>query len=288
MSTLAQLLPVGSSSIAGEAIQTASGRDIHAYLGIGKDFSTWVKAQIARARLVENRDYVSSPSRGSSGQATIEYYFTLDAGKQIAMMSETEKGVEVREYFLECERRALGRVPTAKPGRRVASRLLTDVRAIDLIGDIIAKVPGARADVVAAIKLRMIEERTGLPVTQFQSALPAESIEKAVKLNPTAIGKRLAPKMPPAEVNKTLIRLGLQRKTEKGHVLTEAGTAYGESRPYQAENLHVGDQINWYESVVAVVQNAIETPAPSQGQLLGFSETPSEKANNQPTPGSAA
>jgi len=158
-----------------------------------------------------------------------------------------------------------------KPARRAAPSLLTDVRAIDLIGNMIAKVPGARPDVVAVIKLRMIEERTGLPVTQFQGALPAESIEKAVKLNPTEIGKRLTPKMSPVKVNKALIGLGLQRKVENGYVLTEAGTKYGEARPFQADNHHVGDQINWYESVVALISNEHAEPAPSnQGQLLGM------------------
>jgi hypothetical protein len=132
----------------------------------------------------------------------------------------------------------------------------------------------------------MIEERTGLPVTQFQGALPAESIEKAVKLNPTAIGKRLTPKLSAAEVNKTLIRLGLQRKTEKGHVLTEAGTAYGESRPFQADNNHVGDQISWYESVVALVESDARSPVSNQGQLLGFSHTASEGKNIEAMPGS--
>lgn len=176
-------------------------------------------------------------------------------------------------------------MPPPKPARRAMPRLLTEINAIDLIGDIVAKVPGTRADVVAAIKLRMIEQRTGLPVTQFQGALPAEAIEKAVKLNPTAIGKRLTPKMSPAQVNKTLIRLGLQRKTEKGHVLTEAGSAYGESRPYQAENMHVGDQINWYESVVAVVQGASEAPSTNHELLLGFVELSNEVASDQHAPG---
>ncbi len=150
--------------------------------------------------------------------------------------------------------------PSAKPARRASPTLLSDARAIDFIGNMIAKVPGARPDVVAAIKLRMIEERTGLPATQFGGALPAELIEDAVKLNPTEIGRRLSPCVKPAEINKILISLGLQRKSESGYVLTEAGVAYGESRPFQAGNKHVGDQINWHEAVVDVVRNSLEPP----------------------------
>lgn len=263
---IAKLIPVGTSNIGDAIVQTTSARDLHVFLKVGKDFSTWAKAQIARARLVEGRDFVSSPSRGSSGQHIVEYHLTLEAGKHVAMLSETEKGFEVREYFIECERRALT-APT-KRSSRAAQSLLSDAKAIDFIGNMVAKVPGARADVVAAIKLRMIEERTGLPATQFGGALPAESLAKAVKLNPTEIGKRLSPRLSPVRINKLLIELGMQRKTESGHVLTEAGAAHGESRPFQAENHHVGDQINWHESVIDVIRASLVRPPGGQQPLL--------------------
>lgn len=158
--------------------------------------------------------------------------------------------------------------PNKRPSR-AAQSLIADVRAIDFIGNMIAKVPGARLDVVAAIKLRMIEELTGLPATQFGGALPAEVLAKAVKLNPTEIGKRLSPRLSPVRINKLLIELGMQRKTESGHVLTEAGAAHGESRPFQAENHHVGDQINWYESAIHLIQAALlKPPDTPQGALL--------------------
>lgn len=160
----------------------------------------------------------------------------------------------------------------AKRSSRAAPSLLSDARAIDFIGNMVAKVPGARLDVVAAIKLRLIEQRTGIPATQFGGALPAEALEKAVKLNPTEIGKRLTPRQSPNRVNKALITLGLQRKSESGHVLTEAGTAHGESRPFQADNFHVGDQIHWHESVVELVRGAMPLaavlPAPDQAKLI--------------------
>lgn len=157
----------------------------------------------------------------------------------------------------------------AKRPRPSLSSSLAEARAIDFIGNMVAKVPGARADVVAAIKLRMIEEQTGLPATQFGTALPAEALDKAVKLNPTEIGKRLVSKLSPIRVNKILIDLGLQRKSESGYVLTEAGVAYGEVHPFQAKNKHIGDQIDWYESVVEVVRAATQPPPGSQ-QLLGL------------------
>lgn len=155
--------------------------------------------------------------------------------------------------------------------QRAASPLpssLAEARAIDFIGNIVAKVPGARADVVAAVKLRLIEERTGLPVSQFRAALPASDLAHAVKLNPTEIGKRLTPKLKPAKVNKLLLEIGLQRKVENGWVLTEAGTAHAESRPFAADNHHNGDQIHWYESAVEAIAAHLKNQVGAQRDLL--------------------
>lgn len=163
-------------------------------------------------------------------------------------------------------------MPVQKPRRAspASQSLLAEARAIDFIGNMIAKVPGTRADVVATIKLRMIEEQTGLPATQFGTALPAEALHKAVKLNPTEIGRRLVPKLSPIRVNAILIDLGMQRKSESGYVLTDAGAAHGEVHPFQAKNKHVGDQIDWYESVVEVVREAMQRPPPSTQGKLGI------------------
>ena len=112
----------------GETIQTVNARDIHAFLEVGKDFSTWVKAQIERARLVENRDYLVVPQKGEQQfqgvKDRIDYFLTLEAGKHFAMMSNTDKGFEVREYFIECERRAKSASVALNPANMSRLQLL--------------------------------------------------------------------------------------------------------------------------------------------------------------------
>jgi len=44
--------------------QLINARDLHEFLEIGKDFSNWVKAQIKRGMLVENRDYLINAQKG--------------------------------------------------------------------------------------------------------------------------------------------------------------------------------------------------------------------------------
>lgn len=72
-----ELIKLSSARINDETVQTCSARDLHRFLGIGKDFSTWVKAQIERAAFAENVDYVKisgkslSPKRGNQKSTAI-------------------------------------------------------------------------------------------------------------------------------------------------------------------------------------------------------------------------
>jgi len=103
------LIPVQQSVVNSQQIQTVNARRIHEFLGVKKDFADWIKVQINRAKLVENRDYIVFPLKGENlkgGRPTMEYHLTLRAGEHVSMMSNTEKGVEVRDYFIECEERA--------------------------------------------------------------------------------------------------------------------------------------------------------------------------------------
>jgi anti-repressor protein len=106
-----ELIKIEDRAIGGDPVQTINARELHVFLEIGKDFSNWIKAQIERARLVDSRDYCVSevfPQKGENskgGRPSKEYHLTIEAGKHIAMMSGTDKGFEVREFFIECERR---------------------------------------------------------------------------------------------------------------------------------------------------------------------------------------
>ncbi len=108
---MSELIPIKPATIGGEEINAVNARDLYAALGIKKDFSNWVKAQIERAGFVEGIDYLkiaeksSSPKKASGIQGRIDYFFTIPAAKEICMMAQTPKGKEVRLYFIECERK---------------------------------------------------------------------------------------------------------------------------------------------------------------------------------------
>lgn len=111
-----QLITVSSLAIGSELTQTVNARELHSFLEVGKDFSSWIKVQIDRARLVENRDFIVFTQKGENpngGRPSSEYHLTIESGKHVAMMSGTDKGFEVRDYFIECERVAKQSAPAS-------------------------------------------------------------------------------------------------------------------------------------------------------------------------------
>jgi len=111
---LRRQVPITLQAIGLEKVNTINARDLHSWLEVEKDFSNWVKYQIDRARLVQHRDYEvfaflggSDIHQGRGGdRRSIEYALTIDAAKHVAMLSQTERGFQAREYFINCERRA--------------------------------------------------------------------------------------------------------------------------------------------------------------------------------------
>lgn len=102
-----------TSKISEEDQQTVNARELHEFLGIKKAFSNWIKYQIDRFNFIEGLDFVKTQdvampnlayATGSSFER-IEYFISLSMAKELAMVSNTEKGKEARLYFLECERR---------------------------------------------------------------------------------------------------------------------------------------------------------------------------------------
>jgi anti-repressor protein len=112
------LIAIGTSQIDGTETRTVNARDLHAFLEVGKDFSTWIRDRIEQYGFVEGRDFITyqdlrSPNSGSTKarpQVAIEYALTLDMAKELAMVERNEKGKAARAYFIECERRAKAQV----------------------------------------------------------------------------------------------------------------------------------------------------------------------------------
>lgn len=86
---------------------TLSARELHVFLGIGTEFAKWMQ-RMCEYGFSENQDYrvfVKNDDNSKGGRPSTDYEITLDMAKEIAMIQRSDKGKEVRQYFLELERR---------------------------------------------------------------------------------------------------------------------------------------------------------------------------------------
>ncbi len=68
--------------------QIVNARELHLFLGIGKDFSTWIKKRIEEYKFTENEDFEVFHKNGENskgGRPSKEYAITLDMAKELSM-----------------------------------------------------------------------------------------------------------------------------------------------------------------------------------------------------------
>jgi len=99
-----ELIKIEKRVIGAEEINSVNARELCGELGIGKDFTNWIKTQINRAGLRKDVDYIIVSVKSSGVRSLKEYYITTDASKHIAMMSQGAKAKEVRDYFIAVEK----------------------------------------------------------------------------------------------------------------------------------------------------------------------------------------
>jgi phage anti-repressor protein len=100
-----QLIPVFSGEVSGVPVNLVDARLLHSFLEVARDFSTWIKKRIEEYDFLLNIDYLEySPKLGNKGKPRIDYHLTIDMAKELGMIERSEKGRQIRRYFLEMER----------------------------------------------------------------------------------------------------------------------------------------------------------------------------------------
>ena len=101
-----ELIKLNQSDINGELQQTVNARELYEALGLDKShWSRWTKKNILNNQFaVENSDYVGF-AIVVNGNETTDYALVIDFAKKLAMQVKTMQGEQVRQYFIECERK---------------------------------------------------------------------------------------------------------------------------------------------------------------------------------------
>lgn len=91
-----------------------SGRDLHEFLEIGKDFTNWFKDMI-KYGFTEGEDFTPISAKSNGGRPRTDYVMTSDMAKELSMIQRTDRGKQARQYFIEMEKKANERKPLTIP-----------------------------------------------------------------------------------------------------------------------------------------------------------------------------
>lgn len=123
------LVAITQTNINGADVNSVNARDLHEKLESKRDFPTWIKSRIERLKLAENRDFVVFHKKGENpegGRPQQEYIISTDIAKHIALMENTDKGYQIREYFIEAEKKLKSNIPALPQNFSEALRMLAN------------------------------------------------------------------------------------------------------------------------------------------------------------------
>ena len=89
--------------------QLVSGRELHKFLEVGTEYMKWFSRIIENYNFIENKDFTVIVKNDEDDTAfggirkSTDHLMTLNVAKEIAMVSNTEKGKQARIYFIKCE-----------------------------------------------------------------------------------------------------------------------------------------------------------------------------------------
>lgn len=80
-----------------------SGRQLHKALGVKTAYKDWFP-RMTEYGFTEGEDFSSFLSKSTGGRPSQDHIIKLDMAKEIAMIQRTDKGKEVRTYFIQVEK----------------------------------------------------------------------------------------------------------------------------------------------------------------------------------------
>lgn len=187
-----------SADIKTEDLFPINARDLHSFLGIGKKFTDWIKDSTDKYSFIESQDFeIRFPKSGSGslgGQNKTDYYFTVDAAKELAMVQKSDLGKLVRRYLIWAEKKlrevtAVISQEQKLPAMSTMEMISTIALHVDKVekeqkrqADILQQQQEQQQEIAAAVeeqtvRLNRLEQNT---VTIRNFAPPDEDVKKSI------------------------------------------------------------------------------------------------------------
>lgn len=96
-----------------------SARNLHEFLEVGRDFTTWIKGRISKYDFSENNDFTIVWNDTKTGDVVdyngnsnsmvklgyeCDYAITIDMAKELSMVENNDRGKQARKYFIQVEK----------------------------------------------------------------------------------------------------------------------------------------------------------------------------------------
>lgn len=88
-----------------EGQQVASGRDLWFFLGIKSNYSTWFDRMVDYG-FTEGQDFIPILEESTGGRPSADHAVTVDMAKELGMIQRTNRGKQIRQYFIEVEKQS--------------------------------------------------------------------------------------------------------------------------------------------------------------------------------------
>ena len=225
-----------------------SARELHNFLQVGRDFTTWVKGRITEYSFIENTDFTvvaiapqSGGANNRGGQNKVDYAITIEMAKELCMVEKNDYGKQARRYFIECEKQL-------KEGYQSQLNHYEQAKAeIDLLG-VTARVLNLN-DNSKLLCVTNIYNNHGIPT----NILPQYTESKGQLLHATELLKRNSVNISAIKFNKLMLEQGLiterERPSSKGtkKFKTLVDTYWGENQtcpkiPKETQILYYADK----------------------------------------------
>lgn len=256
-----ELIKIEKSNVGGDLIETVNARELHQFLEVGRDYTSWIKSRIEKYGFVENQDYVLTFTKTGERQNVVmtEYHISIGMAKELAMVENNDQGRKVRRYFIECEKRLKQVTNQSAP---LLSEYEKDLKVIGVIAEVLR--------VSESSKLGMVKTYCEKHVSRVAPLLPSYAVDSptgstAGSSEPTVpISNVVECIMSAAKANKALDKAGLLeqrfRKSSNGEKafwsVTEKGLNYGKNitSPHNQRET----QPHWYVSKKEDLVNTIK------------------------------
>jgi len=249
-----------------EEVNSVSLRDVWGFLEVGTRFSDWARDRLED--FYEHTDFITILKKEYGNDTKglpvykqyKEYIVTIDTAKHIAMLERNQRGKELRQYFIDCEKRFNNRETSACSETKQDKALRIANAALDM-----AERWGFEGNQAKLSADRAVRKITGVSPLELMCSKELISETQERTYTPSELGQMLDDKISGIAVNKLLKAQGLQiqevlkrndgstRKkwwelTEKGKdyaVLVDTGKKHSDGTPVQ--------QIKWKKKIIKLL-----------------------------------